>query len=84
MYTHPVSITHFPIHCGSHHHHHHQSPIFLIPPFSQLAYNYGSFICAGLFAGICFLAAAIALYFHVQVRFLANCYFFWGGGGSVR
>ena len=35
--------------------------------FAQLVYIYGSFICAGLFGGICFLAASVALYFHVQV-----------------
>ena len=41
---------------------------------TQLAYNYGSFICAGLFAGICFLAASVALYFHVQVYILMCTY----------
>lgn len=41
---------------------------------TQLAYNYGSFICAGLFAGICFLAASVALYFHVQVCILMCTY----------
>ena len=34
--------------------------------FDQLAYNYKSFVCAWLFAGICFLCASVALYFHTQ------------------